>query len=104
MSPATELYFSYLPYRNIGFGLCNVGARIGGILSPLVLLLVSGRLRDGFLLILLSAYFLHVCQDHSMLGSSMFLMGVVGIVTAFFCRSLPETLNAPLPSILEDIQ
>ena len=34
-------YFVCYVYRSIGLGVASVGARVGGILSPLVLLLVS---------------------------------------------------------------
>lgn len=67
--------------RNIAMGVVTMGARAGGILAPLVLLL--GQYSSGL---------------------PMFLIGAGAVGTGILSFSLPETLGQPMPETLAELE
>jgi hypothetical protein len=59
---------------------CNVLARLGGIIAPLVITL-----------------------DSIIPGLSILLMGGAALISGIFSFRLPETLNLPLPNTINEI-
>jgi MFS family permease len=66
--------------RSLGLGVVSVASRLGGVISPLILLLSSVSL-----------------------GMPMLVMGSLGLLAGFLTLSLPETLDQPLPETLSDL-
>lgn len=100
-------------------GLSSIGARAGGIVAPLVVLLVSVHLRTrsggtnchaswcvklhkvcenywSFILFFLQAQYSDTLP--------MLLIGGLSLVGGFTSLSLPETLNKPLPETLAELE
>ncbi|XP_077977749.1 organic cation transporter protein-like [Glandiceps talaboti] len=75
---ATELFPT--PVRNAGLGVSSMCARIGGILSPYIMLL----------------------GDYVSLSLPFIIFGILSILAALLALLLPETLNHPLPETLEE--
>lgn len=87
--------------RNIGLGVTSVGARLGGILAPIVLMTVSwAYLNNGFRNILFSII-IQAQYSHSI---PMLLMGILALGTGLLSLTLPETLNKPMPDTLKDLE
>ncbi|XP_051869525.1 solute carrier family 22 member 5-like [Pristis pectinata] len=74
-----ELYPT--PMRNTGVGVNSMASRLGSIISPFVILL-------------------DVYQENL----SLIVMGVLTIFSAFIVLFLPETLSAPLPDTIDQMQ
>ena len=77
-----------------------MAARIGGILSPLILLMVSLWLARAYRTLL------HYSNSCTMQPAShaMVILSVLGLVAGFLTLTLPETLDQPLPEALADVE
>jgi sugar phosphate permease len=71
--------------RNLALGVVSISARIGGILTPLLLLM--GGISLGGL----------------SLGLPMVVMGCLGLLAGLLSLHLPETLHQPLPETLAEL-
>ncbi|CAI8008238.1 Solute carrier family 22 member 15 [Geodia barretti] len=71
--------------RNLGLGVVSISARIGGILTPLILLM--GEINLGGV----------------SLGLPMVVMGCLGLLAGLLSLHLPETLHQPLPETLAEL-
>ena len=100
--PISNMYspVKYWSYRSLGIGVVNVSARAGGILAPLVILLVSQPNHNSCCLY--TTHCTHM-QDQYFTGLYMLLMGTTAVATGLLCLSLPETLNTVLPATLRDL-
>jgi hypothetical protein len=72
--------------RNLALGVVSISARIGGILTPLLLLM--GGISLGGL----------------SLGLPMVVMGCLGLLAGLLSLHLPETLHQPLPETLAELR
>ena len=88
--------------------MAGFGGRIGGISSPLVLLLVykydhSNILLDTALyqLSIVKQTFLQASYYE---GLPMALMGCLAVATGVLGLALPETLNQPMPETLQGLE
>ena len=77
--------------------MCSLSARIGGIVSPLILLAVRGHTPTSVCLSLLHS------QDKWGASVPMLVMGTVATAAGALSSVLPETMNKPLPETLAEL-